>query len=397
MTNSSITESVASQAKVYVNDDGEALVTPIPMQGAPVIIRDISGREMTQVFFDDEGTPTLDAEEDFETDGGNEIALMDTDIDESTLEVWVDENRTSSYTKVEEYALRNNIIHLRKTYPELTPVKVLYRVNRSFSVDYNFNPAEGYAMIKLHNPVLDDSREINVWFETNANSAYYLSSELNLNPMNNLLSEGFIYLTDSVEPAKKLDIRFNPNTLLGNGYDRTTILVIARDQFGNAVVGDTINFVVDHGEVTVIQAVTDENGLATAVYTAPVWTGVAELQVIDVTSRIESKASIIIKSPAAAPRITLTADKLTIDPDGSDTVKITARVMNGLQQPAAEAIVNFDMPEATVLNPVSTTNYIGEAYSYIQVAAVPPDGIITLKVRVSSLGITEYINIRVNE
>ncbi|MNQ89020.1 Bacterial Ig-like domain (group 1) [compost metagenome] len=215
--------------------------------------------------------------------------------------------------------------------------------------------------------------------------------------MNNLLSEGFIYLTDSVEPAKKLDIRFNPNTLLGNGYDRTTILVIARDQFGNAVVGDTINFVVDHGEVTVIQAVTDENGLATAVYTAPVWTGVAELQVIDVTSRIESKASIIIKSPAAAPRITLTADKLTIDPDGSDTVKITARVMNGLQQPAAEAIVNFDMPEATVLNPVSTTNYIGEAYSYIQVAAVPPDGIITLKVRVSSLGITEYINIRVNE
>lgn len=391
-------ETIYSQAKVVVDTNDEALVTPIPQQGAPIIVKDESGKELRHVtFLDEDGRLTLTNTEEFEADGKREFTLSYHDIDLDTLEIWVDEMGMNQYTKVVDYLVCNNEITTKITYPKGTPIRVAYRLLNSYCVDYNYDVEEDYAMIKLHRPVLNESREITVRYETNLETAYYSASEINLNPMQNLYNEGFLYISDETRPAKKLEVHFNPNTLHANGYDRTTITVIAKDEYGNPVVGDIINFFVTDGSIVINQALTDENGMAIATYTAPTIASNVELTVIDRTSRIESKNLIYIRKPMAKPRITLNVSKSVIAPDNKDTVKITARVVGDSQQPAIDAFVLFETLEGTMLNSTDKTNYIGEAYARVKTNIQPSDDILTVKVSVPELGLAEYVNIRVSE
>jgi hypothetical protein len=397
-TTDTATESIFSQVKVVVDENFEALVTPVPQQGAPLVVRDASGLELNHVtFLDDKGQLTLTNTELIQSDGTREFLLEHADIDPDTLELWVDENFTNEYTKIEDYILCNNEVYTKYTYPEGTNIRASYKLKNSYCVDYNYDVTEGYAMIKLHNPVLNTSREISVRYETSLNTAYYQATEVDLNPMQTISNEGFLYITDAVEPAVELEVHFNPNTIKANGYDRTTILVVAKDKYGNPVVGDIINFAVTEGELVVNQPVTDINGVAIATYKAGFAEADAELLVTNRTAGITRSKMIYLRSPEAGPRITVETSKTGVNDDNIDRVRVIARVVGADQQPSIETLVEFYSDEATLLETSDTTNYNGEAYARLKANGMPADGIITVRVTVPSLNITEYVNIRVNE
>lgn len=397
-TTDAVTEVVYSQAKVTVNENNEAVVTPVPRQGSPIVVRDATGTELTQVaFVDESGRPTLTNTETLRVGDEPILALTYANIDLDTLEVWVDEEHSNNYTKIDGYVLCNNILYLPKRYAKGTPVRVSYRIKRSFVVDANYEPDADYALIRLHGAVLDESREITVRYETSEQAAYYRATEVDLNPMRNLLSEGFLYLADSVEPAVRLEVFVTPKKLCANGYDRTTIFVVAKDQYGNPVAGDHLVFDATDGILMVNQPVTDANGLAIATYVASRVPGTVTITVYDRTSRVEGKAVLELYEPIAQPRISLFADKVTLIPDGRDGVVITAKVVNDKQEPAVDTEVVFETAEGILEPAVDRTNYAGKASAVLRTDSVPQDGIITVKATVPSLGIAEAINIAVRE
>lgn len=393
------TETIYTQEKVIMDIvQHQALITPIPQQGAPIIVKDATGLELSEVsFLDENGEYTLFNTEDWVADGKREFTLDYQNIDVETLEIWVDENATGVYTKVEDYIICNNVVTTKYTYAEGTSMRAKYALLHSFYVDYNYNVEENYALIKMHKPTLTDTGEITVRYETKLSSAYYDAEEVNLNPMKNVLNEGFLYIVDEVFPARKLDVNINPSALRATGYDRTTITVIAKDELGNPVVGDKIDFFASKGDMIVKQATTDESGMAIAIFVAGEEAGDVDITIIDRTHMLQWNGKIRVMDAKAKPSVSLELSKSTIRPDGEDKVKITARVVDETQQPSVYTSVRFSSVEGGILTGEDRTNFLGEAYGYLRASSIPADGILTIKIEVPSLEITEYINIRVNE
>lgn len=395
-------ESTFSRARVTVDEKDQALISPVPQQGAPIIVKDASGNELTHVtFVDDNGNLSLTYKDCGCTDGTREFVLDHINYDPATLEIEVDADLTGVYTKLKEgddYLLCGSVVTFREVYPEDMTVWYSYKIKHSFILDHNFDLEQGNALITMHKPILDSEREIFVTYETDEYTAYYRADEVDMNPMRSVLNEGFIYLTDEYFPTKKLEVRFNPNMLNANGMDMTTIQVFARDKNGNPVVGDKITITVSDGTIVMRTKETDFNGMVSASYKASTTPGEVIVTVEDTTARIEAQATIHLRSEKPQPRIEVELSDTELSPDGIEKVKITARVVDENQQQAISKAVLFEAIGGGVLDYTEdATNVKGEAHNYIKTTTVPGNKIIVIKATVPELGAVGFANILVKE
>lgn len=272
-TNVSTGDLIWRQEKLFFDEEKqEIVVQPVPQTGSPIVIKNAQGTFLRQVHFRDVvGKPTLTNLELLETDETRYLFLEYMDVDPGSVKVFIDFNQKNEWSEIFDFEVIQNRIVLNVLYLPRLPVRVLYKLKDSFYVDYNHDPSKGYALIKVNTSFdaeIKETKELDIKYEVNKEHAYYLSNEVDLNPLHNRLNSGFIYLTDEIYPPYKIELFANPNKLVSNKEERVNFNAYVLDEYGNPVVGESVSLSCDYGTLSVVDATTDMNGMITAIYMA---------------------------------------------------------------------------------------------------------------------------------
>ena len=84
----------------------------------------------------------------------------------------------------------------------------------------------------------DSYTSVEVTYEGGDNVFY--TSSLEIDPAKNHIPMGFLYITNTIKPVHEILIGASPDCLLGNGIDRSIIVVDLVDELGNPVFGETV-------------------------------------------------------------------------------------------------------------------------------------------------------------
>ena len=272
-TEASVGELVKRKEKLYFDEAKQTIeVKPVPQVGSPVLIKNAQGTQLRQVHFRDSttGEPTLTNIERLEATETRYVFLEHIDIDPKSLHIWA--LLEEKWVEIFNAKVVQNRIVLPHLIVPGTQLRVTYKLIDSFCVNYNYSPKTNVAQITVHT-VFDteekETRRLDIEYETNEQSAYYQAREVNLNPLHTKISSGFLYLTDEIYPPHKLEAKANPTTLYHGKHDRVTVHGYVKDEFGNPVVGERVDFEVKSGALEVVSPVSDSNGMVTALYSAP--------------------------------------------------------------------------------------------------------------------------------
>ena len=196
------------------------IINDIPQQFSPVIIH--SGDTYLQrAFFKDEN---------------NDLTL----INKETLQINGDKSIYLTYTNIKD-------LHIKYKEKEIIPVKIIgsqvlldiddedigsyvdvaYMIKDSFILEIKDNR----SYLKFS----DDYDEVNVIYEANKISPFYIADEINLNPYINDFDEGFIFISNKQGKFKSLEITVSPTNLLARKGQFASIKVKVLDSFNNPI------------------------------------------------------------------------------------------------------------------------------------------------------------------
>lgn len=360
--------------KLYFGEtDAKINLRPIPQNGSPICIKNAAGQLLRHVHFRDEyGMPTLTNHETPVVEHQRYIFLQHLGIDPTTLKLWLEVDGV--YKEITDAQVIGDRIVLSKAYPSGTPAKVSYRVANSFIVDYNAAPDTDSCMIQVHTPYDPgnlESRRLDIKYEIQKDTPYYLAKEIDLNPLRTVINSGFMYLTDTVYPPFALDVQVNPNVLYRDKPDRVIINAIVLDEFGNPVVGEKADITANVGTIQVLRRVSDENGMVTAAYTPPENTtaqkAIINIAIIsrDISKQIGKTAEIFFVDSQATNKIAIIPEKHMVNL--GDVVKLKVKVMGANDEPLAGRNVSLYADQGTLSTTIGTTNAFGEldlTYTY---------------------------------
>ncbi len=377
-TDTSIDE-VMQQVRIRV-EDWLAQITPIPQQGCPIVVTNVLGDPMTHVnFLDEFNNVTLTNTEILIYSNSQVIPLGHRDIDPDSILLTIDD------APIDGYVL-DSTLYLGHEYDPGTRITLKYNVLNSFIVDYNYDLEDDYALISFYSPILDDTGEIKVRAEVSKDSAYYVATELNLNPLKNPMNTGFIYLVDDILPSVKLDVTFNPNMINANGYDKLTINVVSLDKFGNPVVDDEIKFSLKQNGSPVNllasnYATTNQYGCATTIL-------MSNTTPSDLALEVTNLSSGVIGNYIIHQRLDVGKHKLSLNQVGN---KITATLILETQEPGSAIPIIFSSEPVTgtefsLSKTLGMINAVGEDSTILS-----GDGIAKVTATIESLGLVESI------
>lgn len=369
-TTASVGELVKKKEKLYFDEKTQAIeVKPIPQAGTPILITNAQGTRLRQVHFRDSttGKPTLTNMENLKADETRYLFLEHTGIDPRSAHVWVMiDNKWTEILNIK--VVENRIVLPHLLIPE-SDVRVTYKLLDSFTVDYNYSPKTDVAQIKLHTTFdvnEKESRLLDIQYETNKESAYYQATEVNLNPLHTKISSGFLYLTDEIYPPHKLDIKANPTTLYHGKKDRVTVHGYVKDEHGNPVVGERVDFDVKYGSLEIMNPLSDVNGMVMAIYTAPnnnsLTSDTIEMHVVsrDTTYHVTNKVTINLVKETFEEKLAIKLEKHMATPGDVVQLKVIAMGIN------YERLMNKAIEVSCDIGSVSpakgTTNADGELF-----------------------------------
>lgn len=254
----------AYRQKDIIIEDDKAIVRPIPQSGKPIIVRNAQGTLMRHVHnLDEEFKPTLDFTEFLTTTSSRYLFLRNLhhhiDLRSVHILIYLDGRWIRIYNAV----LKQNRIILPISYGAGHTVKVIYRIHNSYTIDYNHDTEKDYALINVHmdyNEDITESKVLKVIYETNKLHSYYIAEEVNMNPLQNKDSKGFLYLTNEVKQAEKLDIYVVENVTSTN-HEEVIVHAYLYDEDENPVVNQTVTMEADYGTLLMKTMETDENGM----------------------------------------------------------------------------------------------------------------------------------------
>lgn len=391
--------------------DGQKVadVSPIPQQGAPIVVYDSLGPLRQVHFVDDQGRPTLDTYELF-TDGGRMFALRYLVSRLDNVKVEVDWNRNGTWYELNGWTFCNHQLRLPIEIPPGTPVRVSYRLKRSFVVDYDWNEELNFARLIFHGVEPLSNNQIRVFYETSYDSAYKTATEVALNPLKNPITSGYIYLTDQKPGVDRLILHVNLPYILANGYEQATIFAQAIDSFGNPVPDVDVTITCDQTIVRQSKRRTDSNGMVMATLIAPTRSTNLVIRASDGYSEVQTVLPAISESENAD--FSLVASDLVLE---GRTVEITARILNQSQTyevglPVLFELLNYDgiltrVPTDSVGTRSLTvlTNPNGTATVYLKEgpsgADAPADNLIRVRASIFHEGrrIFQHLLIRLKE
>ncbi len=150
-------------------------------------------------------------------------------------------------------------------------------------------------------------------------------------------------------PPALVDVTAAPETIKPTGSSKITALVT--DSFGNAVVGETLNFIVpaatsESGGSVGVSAVTNGSGQATVTYTAGDRVGTEVIKATAASNGISGTKSIVVTTTAAAlDSIDLFVGSSSLAVGGSESVLLQATVKDtdGNPVPSQEVVFSVSL------------------------------------------------------
>lgn len=232
---------ISSKEKTFV----EATLAPI--DGSPILVSDEEGALEKVTFFDMETADYRTWNEEFiRYDGKSNyllIAYNNIDGENFKVSIYHEDVFIGFAERIEE----------RKVYLDLTDeqkkeyfgeeLKVRYQVNRSYIVDYKHAPVDSYR-VQLAKA---QGKELSVTQEGNRMNQMRLSTEVELNPLENAQSEGFLYITNAVQEIGGFRVFLTPDKLQADGIETSTLIIEPIDLEGNEVIGASLDVTTNSG------------------------------------------------------------------------------------------------------------------------------------------------------
>lgn len=349
----------------------ESIVTPIPQVGSPVIIKNARNELLEQVDFrDEDGRPTLYNVEELETDEDRYLFLEHINADPTTLEVFIDINEDGEFKRIANCELVENRVLLPSYFMPGRSAKVKYKVMNSFCVHYNYNTSKDLARIVIHTPHdirYKETCKLEIRYETEKNTAYYLADEVDINPLRTSIHSGFIYLTDEIHPAYRLKLEANPMILYRNKPDQTTVNAYVYDEFGNPVVNEVVECAAPQGIIQMKTNRTNESGMVTVLYSPP-----QDTLIEDVTlyfrviakrrnHHLEKEITFKLIDERFVEQIHIELDEI----ESKDSVHFTVRALDIYNQPIPNKTVLLSTTNGSLAFQYGVTNHKGEIYGYL--------------------------------
>ena len=196
------------------------IINDVPQQFSPVIIHN-GDTYLQRVFFKDEN---------------NNLTL----INKETLQINNDKCIYLTYTNIKDLQIKYNEKEIEPV--KITDSKILLDVgNESIGnyVDVTYTIKDSFILeIKDNRSYLkfsDDYDEVNVIYEANKISPFYIADEINLNPYINDFDEGFIFISNKQGKFKNFEITVSPTKLLAKKRQFASIKIKVLDSFNNPI------------------------------------------------------------------------------------------------------------------------------------------------------------------
>ncbi len=328
-TTEEVGDAAYRQKKITIDKNGSAVIRPIPQNGKPLIVRNAQGVLMRQVHaLDSNYEPTLTITEHTKTLGGRYLFMENLahQIDLRTMNVLI--YKDGRWIRIYGATVVQNRIILPTSYEAGLDVRISYKLKNSYIVDYNYDTDKDYALITVHmdyNEEVVETKVLNVIYETNKVHPYYIAEEINLNPMLNKVAKGFLYITDDIHPAERLEMRVK-RTASATNKEQLIVHVYAMDIYGNPVVDQPISLKSDGGKLSVKTFETDENGMVIAkLDLADVKTDTVTISAESIVYRgftLELKEVIDVHHEVSKQNVRIIADSL-IERDVPHTITIS--------------------------------------------------------------------------
>lgn len=249
-----------SQYVKFINNS--CTLTEIPQQFCPVIVQDdILGPLRLTAFYDSNGKPTLTNKESFVSTGERNFNLCYTEIDKKTLVISLD----GKIIDQSKYELRRNLLQFKDRIDEGHVIDISYKLINSFVVIPDIFKNTTTIIANTDTPLVS----ARVIYETSKVDNKNIITNLSINPIHNLDTKGFIYISYDTFPVYDFTIRSNPSILKADGNDTTQIYINVIDIYGNPVPGETLKIINQYGKMKIKDYVTDENGVVVIRYIAP--------------------------------------------------------------------------------------------------------------------------------
>lgn len=232
---------ISSKEKTFV----EATLAPI--DGSPILVEDEEGALEKVAFFDMETADYRTWNEEFiRYDGKSDylvIAYQNIDPINFKVSIYHEEVFIGFAEKIDERKVYLTLTDEQKREYFGEELKVRYQVNRSYIVDYKHAPVDSYR-VQLAKA---QGKELSVTQEGNRMNQMRLSTEIELNPLENAQSEGFLYITNQVQKIGGFRIFLTPDKLQADGIETSTLIIEPIDLEGNEVIGASLDVTTNAG------------------------------------------------------------------------------------------------------------------------------------------------------
>ncbi|AOQ24739.1 hypothetical protein MTAT_04620 [Moorella thermoacetica] len=215
--------------KLIPDEHWRVYLNPKPRQGAPVVIRDASGKELRKVAFQDEKGFTLTNTETFAGLITNVVYLLYPDL--TKVEVLYNGQALTGWQ------VDGNKLMLPFNLKETDELVVKYQLRDSFYLDQN-GSIKDTALVQLCDPSYDGQFAfVTASYESSVYEPYYVAEEIELNPINNHNHTGFLYISNSNQALDTacLNIAITPNELPVGKKETVTCVVTLTDAMGNPI------------------------------------------------------------------------------------------------------------------------------------------------------------------
>ncbi|MBR2245608.1 MAG: hypothetical protein IJ880_01055 [Bacilli bacterium] len=244
----------AKEIRHTIEDEtNQFFITPRPRQGSPIILESNQGVLYRKVnFYNESDELTLTNREVFHGNYRNKYYLQYSDIDQSTLEVFVNEQAVSNL-----FDASDSSITFASSYSKEDKIEIRYRLKNSFYIDMNANVLKDEARVQVHNP--ENIKGATIKYEGHFTSPFYRESGVLSNPILNHNHKGFLYLTNKldIEP-KNVKINVSPNTISVQGQDKVNVTAQVFDRHHNPVQNKEVKILRD--EIQIASGITNAAG-----------------------------------------------------------------------------------------------------------------------------------------
>jgi fibronectin type 3 domain-containing protein len=182
-----------------------------------------------------------------------------------------------------------------------------------------------------------------------------------------------------------INVTATPEKLTADGSSKSRIRAKVTDVRGQPVSGERVVFSMssDNGKLAALDQVTDNRGIAEAVYTAGTEIGTVIITALDTSAGISGSTMVILMSDAPA-KVYLSASPVTLPADGKSKADLKVKVSDVNDNPNQGAVVEYSIIKGrgSLDMDINETDINGETENGYRASHFP--GTVTVEAKVTS-------------